>query len=154
MRLHDTIQEHATRALRSHDQALLGVLRMLLAALHNREIEKRAKDSGSALSDEEVIAVIRSEVKKRRDSIEQFGRGGRTDLVERESGEMALLETYLPREIPDDAIDQAVAEVIGQIGSVSDKDFGKIMARVMARLKGQASGDRVAAAVKRLLSHG
>ena len=92
-------------AMKAKDAERLGVLRMVLAAMKNREIEKRAKSPDTALSDEEQASVLKSEVKKRRDSIAEFQKAGRTDLAEKEAGELAILEPYLPAEISDEEIE-------------------------------------------------
>lgn len=138
--------------MRSKDELRLSVLRMLSSAIHNKELEKRAK-SGKVeeLMEEEVVAVLRSEVKKRRDAISEFEKGGRKDLVEKETAELKILEEYLPSELPDEEIEKIVKEVIAGIGEVAPKDFGRVMGEVMKRVKGQASGERVSEAVRQLL---
>ncbi len=90
---------------------------------------------------------MRSEVKKCRDAIAEFEKGGRPDLVEKEKQELSILETYLPAELDDAAIGAIVKSVVAEFGSVGAKDFGRVMGEVMKRLKGRASGDRVSRAV-------
>lgn len=154
MGLADTIMRDMREAMRSGDERRLSVLRMMRAAIHNREIEKRASSGFDALSDEEVLAVLRSEAKKRRDSVAQFEAGGRPDLAKKEFEEIAIVETYLPRDLSDGQISDIVGEVIGGMPGVAEKDFGRVMGAVMARVKGQASGDRVGASVRKRLAHG
>lgn len=162
MSLKTTIEDQIKQALKGGEQLKLAVLRMLLSAVRNREFEKRAKlarggisdDSGieSLLTDDEVMDAIRSEVKKRKDSIEGFEKGGRKDLAEKESQELLMLQAYLPAEISDEEIMNAVREITNGFPGASVKDYGKVMAEAMKTLKGRASGDRVAAAVKQALS--
>ena len=145
------IEDACRRALKNQEPLLLSVLRLLLAAIHNREIEKRATGemSGVAdLTDEEVTAVIRSEAKKRKDAIAEFTRGGRQAAAEKESAELAILEKYLPAEMSDEEIEKLLAPLAQ---GVSAADFGRVMGAAMKAVAGRASGDRVAAAVKRLL---
>lgn len=149
--LQEKIRDDIKEALRSKDALRLLVLRMLASALHNREIEKRAKIGSAELNEEEAISVLRTEAKKRRDAIIEFEKGRRSDLVEKEKSELKILEMYLPAELPDKDIEKAVQEVIAWQGAAIQKDFGRVMGEVMNRLKGQASGDRVSAAVKKML---
>ena len=152
MPLQEKIKEDLKNAMREKNELRLSVLRMLQSALHNRLIEKRAKENGAVLSEEEVISTLRSEVKKRKDAIREFTKGKRPELAEKEARELKILENYLPTEIDDAAIEVVVAEVIKEMGSATIKDFGKIMAGVMKRVQETASGDRVSAVVKKFLS--
>lgn len=151
MALHkEKIQNDLKEAMRSHDELRLSVLRMLSSAIHNKELEKRAKSGKTEeLIEEEIVAVIRSEIKKRRDAVVGFQKGGRAEAAEKEAAEAKILEAYLPAELSDEEIEKAVKEVIMGIGAVTQKDFGKIMGESMKRLKWQAGGGRVATAVKR-----
>ncbi len=136
--------------MRAKNELKLSVLRMLSAAMHNRELEKRARTGKpEELSEEEVGAVIRSEVKKRRDAIEEFGKGGRRDLADKEAAELKILEVYLPQELTNEEVEKIVKEVVGSMGELTPKDFGRVMGEVMKRVKGQASGDRVSGAVRK-----
>lgn len=154
MALTDTIMQDMREAMRSASELRLSVLRMLASAIHNREIEKRAAAGSDRLSDEEAILVLRSEAKKRRDSIAQFEAGGRPDLAQKESDELAILEAYLPQELSDDQISRVIEEAVAGMPGAAENDFGRVMAVVMARVKGQASGERVGALVKKRLVHG
>lgn len=141
-------------ALRAGEELRLSVLRMLSSAIHNKEIEKRARLGGGAvqeLSDDEVIQAIRSELKKRKDASQAYAKGGRAEAARKEKAEAEILSAFLPREISDEELDEIVSEAAAALGRVSEKEFGKFMAWVMGRVKGQASGDRVAAAVKKKL---
>lgn len=148
----EKIQEDIKKAMKQKDELRLLVLRMLSAAMHNRELEKRAKTGKpEELTEEEVIAVIRSEVKKRRDAIVEFEKGKRKDLAEKEAAELKILEAYLPQEISDDEIERILKEVVSGLGEITQKDFGRVMGGAMKRVNGQASGDRVSAAVRKLM---
>ena len=151
MTLIEMIKNDIIAALKGKEELRLSVLRMVHAVVHNREIEKRSSGRSPELTDEEVINVIRSEVKKRRDSIQEFKKGGRTDLVEKESTELDILGTYMPEELSDEAIRRVVEDVIKGAGQVTQNDFGRIMGDAMKRLKGQAGGERVSVALKQLL---
>lgn len=147
MSLNDTIAAGITTAMKAKDQARLSALRMLKAAVMNKEVEK-----GRTLEDPEILQVVASLVKQRRDSIEQFEKAGRTDLVEKESGEMKILEEYLPPAASADEIDAAVAAAIAETGASSAKDMGKVMKAVMPKLAGKhADGKAVNEAVRRTL---
>ena len=119
--------------MRKKDQASLAPLRMLKAALMNKEVEK-----ARSLDEAESLQVVASLVKQRRDSIEQFAKGGRQDLVDKEAAEIRILETYLPPAADPAAIDQAVTAAIAETGAVSVKDMGRVMKAAMAKLAGQS----------------
>jgi uncharacterized protein len=120
-------------AMRKQEGVRLGSLRMLKAALMNKEVER-----GRALDDAESLQVVQSLVKQRKDSIEQFGKAGRQDLVDKESAEMKVLESYLPPAADPAVIERAVADAISDTGASSVKDIGKVMKAAMAKLAGQS----------------
>jgi uncharacterized protein YqeY len=135
-------------AMRKQEVVRLAALRMLKAALMNREIER-----GHALDDNEARQVVTSLVKQRKDSIEQFTKGGRQDLADKEAAEIAVLESYLPPAADPDAIDRAVVEAIAETGATSAKDMGRVMKAAMAKLAGQSvDGKTVNELVKQKLS--
>jgi uncharacterized protein YqeY len=137
----------AKQALRDGDKARLGVLRGARAALKNAEIEARGE-----IGEQDAVRVLQGMVKRHRESIEQFGAGGRQDLVDKETAEMAVLEEYLPAQMDDAAIEAVVAEVIAAEGVTDAKGLGKVMKPAMARLGGQADGGRVREIAQRLLA--
>ena len=144
MAMIDDVTRGITDAMKTRDQAVLATLRMLKSALTNKEIEK-----GRALDDAESLQVVASLVKQRRDSIEQFTRGGRSDLAAKEAREIAILEKLLPPAASPDAIAEAVAGAIAETGATGAKDFGKVMKAAMARLAGASvDGKVVSEAVK------
>ena len=147
MLLRDKVNGDITAAMKSKNTARLSALRMLKAAIMNKGIEK-----SHDLDDAEVLQVVSSLVKQRRDSIEQFSKGGRTDLVEKETAEIKVLEEYLPPAASAADIDAAIAEAIAETGAASVKDMGKVMKAVMPRLAGKnADGRAVNEAVRRKL---
>jgi hypothetical protein len=129
----DDISAAITDAMRRQDQGRLSALRMLKAALTNRAIEK-----GRGLDDPEARQVVASLVKQRRDSIEQFTRGGRQDLADKELAEIRILESYLPPAADPEAVERAVADAIAEIGATTPKDMGRVMKAVMPKLAGQS----------------
>ena len=132
MTLEQTISTDIATAMKAKDAGRLTALRMLKAALMNKSIEKsRALEPGEEL---QVVATL---VKQRRDSIEQFTSGGRTDLADKERAEITILETYLPPSVSVEEIDQAVAQAIADTGASGPKDIGKVMKAVMAALTGK-----------------
>jgi len=127
----DDVNKAIADAMRGHEAIRLGALRMLKAALTNREIER-----GRTLNDDEARQVVASLVKQRRDSIEQFQKGGRQDLADKEAAEIRVLEAYLPPAADPAAIEQAVVDAIAETGATSPKDMGRVMKAAMARLAG------------------
>jgi len=147
MALNDQVSAEIAAAMKARDATRLSALRMLKAAVMNKSVEK-----GRDLEDAEVLQVVASLVKQRRDSIEQFAKAGRTDLVEKETGELAVLQTYLPPSATPEEIETAVAEAIKEAGATSVKDMGKVMKAVMPKLAGKnADGKAVNEAVRRTL---
>ena len=150
MALIDDVQKAMADAMRSKAQGRLSALRMLKAALMNREV-----DAGRRLDEAEAQQVVRSLVKQRRESIEQFSKGGRQDLVDKETAEIAVLEAYLPAPADPAAVERAVVEAIGETGATAPKDMGRVMKAAMAKLAGQnVDGKAVNELVRRKLSGG
>jgi uncharacterized protein YqeY len=137
MALIDDISAAMTTAMKAKDQARLAPLRMAKAALMNREVEK-----GRALDDTEAQQVVASLIKQRRDSIEQFLKGGREELAARETAEIAVLEQYLPPPVDPAEVERAVDESIREAGAASAKDFGRVMKAVMGKLAGRGVDGR------------
>jgi uncharacterized protein YqeY len=134
----DEVSAAIADAMRRQAAPRLSALRMLKAALMNREVEK-----SRALDDAESRQVVNSLVKQRRDSIEQFQKAGRQDLVDKETAEIAVLEEYLPPAADPAVVERAVAEAIAETGAASSKDMGRVMKAAMARLTGQTVDGRV-----------
>jgi uncharacterized protein len=132
------ISEDMTAAMRARDQARLAPLRMAKAALMNREVEK-----GRELDDAESQQVIASLIKQRRDSIEQFQKGGREELAAREAAEIAVLQVYLPPAIDPADIQRAVDDAVAETAATSSKDLGRVMKAVMEKLAGRGADGRI-----------
>ena len=148
MALIDTLAASIADAMRRKDTTRLSTLRMLKAALMNREIER-----GRALDDAESLQVVSSLVKQRRDSIEQFVKGARQDLADKEAAEIAVLETYLPPAVDGATIERVVTDAIAETGAASPKDMGRVMKVVMAKFAGQTiDGKAVNETVRRKLA--
>ena len=156
--LKKTIEDQMKQAMKARDEVKLGTLRMLISSIRNREIEKRAKlvksgagsdiDAMAQLNDEETLDAVRSEVKKRRDAIAEYNKANRPELAQKESNELAILQSYLPAELSDEEIEKLLQPLVA---GVSEKAFGRVMGAAMKAVAGRASGDRVGAMVKRLL---
>ena len=147
MSLSTTISSHIALAMKAKDAARLSALRMLKAAIMNKGVEK-----GRDLDDTEVVQVVSSLVKQRRDSIEQFSNAGRTDLVDKETTELGVLLEYLPAAASAEEIEAAVADAIAETGAATPKDMGKVMKAVMPKLAGKnADGRAVNDSVRRKL---
>jgi uncharacterized protein YqeY len=148
MTLQEKIQSHMTDAMRSKDQLRLSVLRMMKSAVKNKEVDKM-----KALEEPEVIAVLNTLVKQRKDSVEQFRNGGREEMAQKEEAEIKIIEEYLPAAASEEDIRHAVEEAIQETGASSMKDMGKVMKATLARLAGKsAEGSRVSQLVKEKLS--
>lgn len=147
MSLNEKIGGDITAAMKAKDVPRLSALRMLKAAIMNKGVEKNRD-----LDDAEILQVVASLVKQRRDSIDQFEKAGRADLVAKESGEVVVLETYLPPAASPEDIDAAVTAAIAETGAASQKDIGKVMKAVMPKLAGKhADGRTINEAVRRQL---
>ena len=147
MTLKDRITEDMKTAMRAKDAARLLTIRGLLAACKQREVDERI-----VLDDAAVVAIIDKLVKQRKDSITQFAAGNRPDLVEKETAELAVLESYLPQRLGADAVAAEVAKIVAELGAKGPGDMGKVMGAVKTRLAGKADMALVSAAVKKALA--
>jgi hypothetical protein len=138
MTIQEQIQLDLTGAMKKKDSLRLSVLRGMKTAIKNKEIEKM-----KILPEAEALQVIRTLVKQRKDSIEQFGRGGRPDLVAQEEAELLILESYLPTRVPEEEIKALVEQTIAELQANSAKDLGRVMKAVMAQLAGKAVDGKV-----------
>jgi uncharacterized protein len=143
MSLRDRITEDMKAAMRAKDAERLGTIRFLLAAIKQREVDERI-----VLDDVQVIAVLDKLVKQRKDSITAFAQAGRTDLVDKETAEMKVLEGYLPQRLSADEVAAEVARIVKELGAAGPGDMGKVMGAVKAQLAGKADMGMVSAAVK------
>ena len=148
MSLSKQIISDLTASMKAQDAPRTSTLRMVKAAMMNRQIEK-----GGELDDDEMAKLLRSLVKQRRDSVEQYSKAGRQDLVDKESAEIAVIDSYLPQAASSEEINKAVAEAVSETDASSMKDMGQVMKAVQAKLAGKnADGKMVSDAVKSRLS--
>lgn len=146
MGLKQKVSDDLKAAMKAKDELRLSTLRLLSAAIANKEIELRKKELG--LSDGEVLEVISSEAKRRRDAATEFQKGGREDLAKKEEAEFKMLAEYMPPEISDEELFRIINDGVREIDAKSAGDFGKVMKIIMPSLKGRASGDRIAKALR------
>lgn len=139
MSLRERIPVDIKNALREKNTLELAVLRMLQSSIRNKEIEQNKKE----LTDEEVVAVISSEVKKRRDAAEEFEKVKRQDAAEKERAEIEILMKYMPRQMSEDEVRKEVIKAITEAGASGTKDFGSVMKIIMPAVKGKADGSMV-----------
>ena len=148
--------------MREKNELLLLVLRGINASIHNKEIEKRTKlsktekeikklEEQSKLTEEEVLEAISSEAKKRKEAILEFGKGGRQDLVDKETKELEIIKKYLPEQLSEEEVKEIVKTTIAEIGAAGPKDIGKAMSAVMPKVKGRTEGNIVSKIVGELL---
>jgi uncharacterized protein len=142
----EKIQEDLKRALKEKKEMQVSTLRLLVSEIHNQGIEKQNK-----LTNEDIIAVIRKEVKQREEAIDSYQKGGRQDLADKEKQEQEVLSNYLPQEMPLEELEKIVKESIDGLGSSGPSDFGRVMGVVMSKVKGRIDGAKVAEAVKKLI---
>ena len=146
--LKDRLQADLTAAMKSQDELVRATLRMVLTAVGNEEVAGKA---ARTLSDDEVLAVVAREAKKRREAAEAFRSGGADDRAERELAEGAVLERYLPQQLTDEELQAVVAEAVAASGAQGPRAMGQVMKVVGPQVKGRAEGGRVAAAVRAAL---
>ncbi len=147
MSLSKNIDQAFLQAMRDKNQDVLSVLRMLKSAIKNKSIEMMGKE----LTEDDIIATVKSEIKKRKDSAEAYKQGLRQDLVDKELAEVKVLEEYMPEQLSLEEVKIKVQEVIAELAEEDKTNFGKVMRSVMEALKGQADGSVVGQAVKEIL---
>ena len=147
MSLQEQIRAALKDAMRARDEVKMSTLRLVLTA-----IKKREKEARSLLEDQEVISVITTQIKQRRESIEQYRKAGREDLAQTEENELQILQGYMPEQVSEEEISNTLDEIIAEVGAASMKDMGTVMKAAMARLAGKAEGGAINAMVKAKLS--
>ncbi|MDM0036281.1 GatB/YqeY domain-containing protein [Variovorax sp. J22P271] len=147
MSLKDQITEDMKTAMRAKDAERLGTIRLLLAALKQKEVDERIE-----LDDAMVVAIVDKLVKQRKDSVAAFTQGGRTDLADKEAAEIKVLEVYLPQRMSADEVAVEVQAIVAELGAKGPGDMGKVMGAVKAKLAGKADMGQVSAAVKAALA--
>lgn len=150
MTLAEKIGADYVAAYKNRDTVRVGVLRLLKTAISNRLVE--LKQPGGALDDDEIMQLLLRQAKQRKDSIQQFSDAGRQDLAEKESGELAVLEEYLPRPLEEAELAAAIDAAIAQTNAAAPQDMGKVIGHIMASYKGRVDGNRVSALVRQKLA--
>jgi hypothetical protein len=143
MSLKDRIKDDVKQAMRDKDEARLGALRMLAAAIQRKEVDERVM-----LDDAQVIAVIEKQFKQARESIEQFEKAGRTELAEKEKREMAVWQVYMPAALSDAEVDALINDAVSSTGAASIKDMGKVMGVLKPKVAGRADMGALGAKIK------
>ncbi|MBI2025108.1 MAG: GatB/YqeY domain-containing protein [Candidatus Harrisonbacteria bacterium] len=149
MSLKEKINSDLKTAMKSGDALALNVLRMLVSALHNKGIEKRTKGGSDELTDEEILQVVMSEAKKRKESIEIFSKGNRPDLAAKEKSELEVVQRYLPAQMSREEVEKSVDAILSKL---EKKEIGPAMKAVMKELRGKADSGMVSEMVKNKLS--
>lgn len=151
MSLKDRIGEDIKSAMKAKDKIRLETVRGIKKAILEKEVELRPKGIDS-LNEEQEIELLARQAKQRRDSIEQFTKADRNDLADKEKQELAILETYLPKQMDDSEVESIIDEIIATVGATSAKDLGKVMGAAMKQLKGKADGKKIQSLVKSKLT--
>lgn len=155
MALKQQLQADTKEAMKQGNQGVVGVLRMALASISTKAKERRYKEkleTEPELTDEEIISVLSSEVKKRKDAIVLYEQGNRPELAAKEKTEIEILKEYLPEQLSENEIKKIIAESIAKTGATTVKDMGKIMADLMPKVKGKADNGEISKIIKELLS--
>ena len=146
MSLKERMQTELKEAMKAHDELKVSTLRLLSSAIKNKEIDER-----KPLDDEGLLAILSTAAKQRRESIEQYEKGGRQDLADKEKAELAIIQGYLPQQLSKEEVAALIKETIAETGAAGAKDMGKVMKALMPKVKGKADGKLVNELVKELL---
>jgi uncharacterized protein len=147
MNIDEKVNSEMIAAAKAKDQVRLSAIRMVKAAMHNREIDLKRK-----LSEVEFLQLLSSMVKQRKDSIDQFRKGGREDLVNKEEAELKVIQAFMPQQMSEEDVAREIETAIKEVGAIGIKDMGKVMKVLMQRLTGKADGKLVGEKVKEKLS--
>jgi uncharacterized protein YqeY len=151
MMLRQRFTDALKQAMRDKDQLTLSTLRLVLARLKERDIEARPKGKADGIDEAEIQQMLQGMIKQRRESVELYDKGGRPELAEKERGEIAIIERFLPKQMSDAELDAAVKETIAAIGAAGVKDMGRTMAALKERYAGQLDPAKASQVAKRLL---
>lgn len=149
--LQEKINFELKEAIKSGDSSKTGVLRMIIASFHNKEIEKRGKDREIELSEEEIIDLLLRESKKRKEAAEIYKQGGRQELAEKELEEAKIIQKYLPEQLSREELEKIIDAAIKSTGASTVKDLGKVMGETMKQAKGRADSKLVSESIKNKL---
>ena len=148
--LKQQLKDQLKESMLAKDELKTSVIRFILSGITYYEIQKGG--AGYEATDEDVMTVINKEIKQRRDSIEQYEKADRTDLADKEKAELAILDTYLPEQMPEEEVKKYVGEAVSVSGATTPADMGKVMALLMPKVKGKADGSLVSRLVREALS--
>jgi uncharacterized protein YqeY len=146
------LSEALKAAMLQRDQAAVSTVRLILAALKDRDIAARGRGNSDGIGEQEILQLLQSMIKQRRESVELYAKGGRADLVEQETAEIAIIERFLPQQMDEAAARAAIAEVVAEAGATSIKDMGRVMALLKERFAGRMDFARASTMVKDQLS--
>ncbi len=149
--LRQRFSERLKDALKSRDQRAVGTVRLMMAALKDRDIAARGKGNTEGIAEDEILQMLQAMVKQRRESIEMFRAGAREDLVRQEQEEIAVIEGFMPRQLDEAEIERIAGELVTETGAASIKDMGRVMAVLKERFAGQMDFAKASAVVKRRL---
>jgi len=149
--LRQTITDSLKNAMKARDERMTSTLRMILAGMKERDIEARAKGNKDGIGDAEIMSLMRNMIKQRRDSVDMYVKGGRTDLADKENAEIAILQGLLPQQLDDAALAKVVKDLVAELGATSVKDMGKVMAALKERHAGSIDMGKAGAVVKQNL---
>ena len=152
MGLREQLMDDLKEAMREKDETRKRTIRSVIAALKQAETQLDASGQRASLDDDAILGIIAKQAKERQESIDAFQSGGRDDLVAREAGDLAVLESYLPRQLSQEEIEAEAREVIDEVGATGLQDIGKVMKPLMARLRGRADGRLANQIVRELLA--
>ena len=152
--LRDTISQSLKEALRSKDEIATRTLRLILAAIKDRDIAARGKGQTDGVADDDLLLMLQTMIKQRRESITMYEQGGRLELADRENGEIEVIERFLPKQLGESEMKVAIGDIIGESGASGLKDMGNVMSELRARYAGQMDFGKAAGFVKASLSSG
>lgn len=150
--LRTRLNEELKTAMRAKQERMVGTIRLILAALKDRDIAARSKGNYDGIAEDEIMSMLNSMIKQRRESISMYEQGGRCELAQREQEEIEIIQGFMPKQLSDAEVDGAVKDTIGAIGAKSLKDMGKVMAALKEKFSGQMDFTRASALVKQHLS--
>ncbi len=146
------IDDALKTAMKSKETHTVATIRLIMAALKDRDIAARSKGNSEGITDDEILSMLQSMIKQRRESVEMYEKGGRAELAEQEAGEIAIIETFLPEQMDEKAVRAAIEEAIKEVDASSLKDMGKVMGLLKERFAGQMDFSKASAGVKAKLT--
>lgn len=139
-------------AMKAKEQHTVGTVRLIMAALKDRDIAARSKGNNDGISEDEILSMLQSMIKQRRESVEMYEKGGRAELAEQEAGEIKVIQTFLPTQMDEAEVNAAVQEAIGDLSATSLKDMGKVMGALKEKFAGRMDFSKASARIKAKLS--